>query len=184
MAHTEKELSVREIFPGRVIDVKLHQVVLEDGKQTAREVVHHNGGACVAALDPEGNLLMVRQYRFAMGRELLELPAGKLEKGEDPAVAAARELEEETGWRAERLALLSGMAVSPGYCTETVYIYRAFGLQATAQRLDEGEFLSVERLPLQKAVQMVMAGEIADGKTQLGILMLSKQLQDEKEGNL
>lgn len=180
MAHYEKELHAKDIFAGRVIDVKLHTVLLEDGNEATREVAHHNGGATVAALDNDGNLLMVRQYRFAVGQELLELPAGKLELGEDPYLAAMRELEEETGYATTALTPLTKMMVSPGYCSEIVYIYCTTELVPSKQNLDAEEFLTVERVPLAQAVEMVMRGEITDGKTQVGILMLDNLLKSGK----
>ena len=176
MAHFEKELSRQDIFQGRVIDVKLHQVELENGKTATREVAHHNGGACVVAIDDQGRLLLVRQYRFAVGETLLELPAGKLEKVEDPLPAAARELEEETGYKADSLTLLTPMIPTPGYCSERICIYLAQGLTPTAQKLDEDEFLSVERVPFDRALAMVAAGELTDAKTQVGILLAARLL--------
>ena len=107
MAHFEKELERRELYRGRIFTVTTHRVELEDGGEGLRDVVNHSGGACVAALDEEGRVLLVRQYRFAAGRELLELPAGKLEPGEEPGAAAARELAEETGYTAAALTKLA-----------------------------------------------------------------------------
>lgn len=176
MAHMEKELSETEIYNGRILRLQQYTVELENGRTAKREIIKHHGGACVAALDDDGCLLMVRQYRFALGKELLELPAGKLEPNEDPCSAAMRELEEETGYRTERLEKLTAMAVSPGYCSEIVHIYYTTKLEPSKQHLDADEFLSVVRLPLAQAVAMVSAGEIVDGKTQLGILMLNNIL--------
>lgn len=177
MGHFEKELSQKDIFNGRVIEVKLHTVELEDGVVAMREVAHHNGGACVAALDDEGRIFMVRQYRFAVGKELLELPAGKLEKGEDPLCAAYRELEEETGYTTKTLTPLTVMIPTPGYCSELIHLYYTTELDKGTQHLDDEEFLTVERVPLDEAVRMVLDGQIIDGKSQVGILMLNTLLQ-------
>jgi ADP-ribose pyrophosphatase len=111
------------------------------------------------------DFLFVRQYRYAYGEEVLEIPAGKLEKGEDPAKAAARELEEEAGVKADELKLLFVMYPTPGYTNEKIYIYQALGGKKTAACLDEGEFLDVEYIPLEKVKEMLTNGEIKDGKS-------------------
>ena len=180
MIHFEKELSRKELYRGHIVDFCLHQVELENGKTACREIVHHHGGVSVAALDPQGRLLLVRQFRFAAGKELLELPAGKLERGEDPMAAAARELEEETGYQAQSLELLTEMIPTPGYCTEVIRIYLAKGLRPGRQHLDPEEFLSVEAMDFAKAKELALAGGFPDGKTQLGILLLAARLEREK----
>ena len=172
MAHFERPLQREEIYQGRIISLSRSTVELENGKTALREVVSHHGGVCVAALDEEDRLLMVRQFRFPAGEELLELPAGKMEPGEDPMACGLRELEEETGHTASRLELLTRMLPTPAYCTEVIHIFRALGLSPSRQHLDADEFLSVERIPFPQAVEMVLEGRIPDGKTQLGILML------------
>ena len=173
MAHFEQELARKELYQGRIFTLTSHRVGLEDGGESQRDVVNHHGGACVAALDREGNLLLVRQYRFAVGRELLELPAGKLEPGEDPMEAAARELREETGYAAASLQKLTEMLPTPAYCTEVIHIYEATGLTPVGQDLDRDEFLDVVPMPLGEALEKVLSGEIIDGKTQVGVLLLT-----------
>lgn len=175
MAHYEKELHREELYQGKVFTVTTHQVALEDGTQSRRDVVNHNGGATVAALDEEGRILLVRQYRFAAARELLELPAGKLEPGEDPQTAAARELTEETGYRADSLTKLTEMLPTPAYCTEKIYLYEAHGLTRGSQHLDRDEFLDVVPLPLSQALEKVLSGEIIDAKTQVGVLLMAQK---------
>lgn len=168
--HTEKQLSSKEIFNGQIIRVTLDTVQLENGHQSRREVVHHNGGAGIVALNQKGEVALVRQYRYAVGREVLEIPAGKIEVGEPPLKTARRELEEETGFTAQTLKAFGQVLPTVGYCTEVIYLFLARGLQKTAQHLDEDEFLDVFWLPLGQAVEMVLRGEISDSKTVAGLL--------------
>ncbi len=172
MAHTETTLNSQTIFSGRIIEVKKDDIQLENGKKSIREVVVHHGGVCVAAIDQEDRLLLVRQFRYPYGKELLELPAGKIELGEDPRECGIRELQEECGCTADRFEKLAQLYPTPAYCTEVIHIYRASGLHESVQKLDDGEFLDVLRIPFAQAVQMVMDGEISDAKTQIGILKL------------
>lgn len=177
MAHFEEKLSSREIFCGRIFSVTEDRVRLENGEESRREIVHHHGGVAVLALDEEGKVLLVRQFRYAFGQELLELPAGKVEPGEAPEVCGRRELEEECGYKAGSFELLSVLYPTVGYCSEVIHIYLARDLVPCGQRLDEGEFLSLERLPLEKALQMVLAGEVPDAKTQIGLLTYALRQQ-------
>ena len=174
MAHFERDVCRQELYRGSVFTVTTHQAQLEDGTQSRRDVVNHNGGATVAALTEEDQLLLVRQYRFAAGQELLELPAGKLEPGEEPLKTAARELTEETGRTAAHLTKLTEIIPTPAYCTERIYVYEAHGLSAPGgQHLDRDEFLDVVPVPLEEAAKMVLTGEITDAKTQVGVLLLA-----------
>lgn len=182
MKHEEIPLREEKIYDGPVFDVRRYAVALEDGSTASREVIGHNGGAVILAFQ-EDQLLMVRQYRFPIAAEMLELPAGKLEQGEDPRLAAIRELEEETGYLAREMKLMTVCHPSPGFCREALYLYRAGGLTPTAQHLDEGEFLTVEPVPFEKAVELVLNGSITDGKTQVGILMeYARRCREEKRG--
>jgi len=173
MAHFEEKLASQELYRGKIFSVTQDRVRLENGDEARRDIVHHNGGVAVLALDGEGQLLLVRQFRYAFGQELLELPAGKVEPGEEPAVCGRRELEEECGCKAGRFELLSVLYPTVGYCSEVIHIYLAQDLSPCGQRLDEDEFLSVERLPLEKALELVLAGQLPDAKTQIGILTLA-----------
>jgi ADP-ribose pyrophosphatase len=170
LEYNEKQISSEEIFKGKIITVRLDQVELVNGKTAAREVVHHNGGVAVLALDEDENVLFVRQFRYPYGEVLLELPAGKLELGEDPAACGLRELEEETGYAAAHCESLGVAYPTPGYCDEVLYLYFAKDLTKTAQNLDEDEFLSVEKIPLEQAVAMCVDGTIKDAKTLAAIL--------------
>lgn len=172
MAHSEKMTQTQSLFKGRIIEVKKDKVLLENGKETTREVVVHHGGVCIAAIDEQDNILLVKQFRYPYGQELIELPAGKIELGEDPKTCGIRELEEECGCTADHFEKLTELYPTPAYCTEIIHIYYAQALHETKQHLDEGEFLTVMRVPFSQAVQMVLSGEIKDAKTQIGILNL------------
>lgn len=174
MDFEEKTLNSEVIYEGRIITVHVDDVELPDGTKAKREVVEHSGGVCVAALTDNDELLFVRQFRYPYKRELLELPAGKLEKGENPLEAGIRELEEECGVIAEKVFSLGTVYPTVAYCSEIIHLYGATGLRKTEQHLDMGEFLSVERKPLDEAVRMVMNGEISDSKTVALVLKIAK----------
>ncbi|MFI3141715.1 MAG: NUDIX hydrolase [Clostridia bacterium] len=173
MEFFEKTLSEKLIFDGKIIKVHVDEIELPDGSKSMREVVEHSGGVCVAPYTEEGNLIFVRQFRYPYKRELLELPAGKLEKGEDPLEAGIRELEEECGVVADKIISLGTVYPTVAYCSEIIYTYCAVGLTKTAQRLDEGEFLAIEEISLEKAEKMVMDGEISDSKTVAMVLKIA-----------
>ncbi len=170
----------KTIFEGRIINVYNDTVVLPNGKYSTREVVEHHGGVCVAALTERNTLLFVRQFRYPYGKVLLELPAGKLEKGEEPLAAGLRELEEECGVVAEKVIPMGEVYPTVAYCTEIIHLYLAKGLKKTHQHLDEGEFLSVEEIELSKAVELVMNGKIADSKTVALVLKTARLLEEGK----
>ena len=170
MEFYEKQVSSERVFSGRVINVRCDMVELINGKHVSREVVEHPGGVAIVPLAENGDVLMVRQFRYCVSDELLEIPAGKLEEGEDPFDCAVRELSEETGCRAGRIVPLGAMYTSPGFSRETLYIYLATQLEEGQCHPDEDEFLSVVRVPFEEVVDKIMSGEIKDGKTIVGIL--------------
>lgn len=170
MDYIEKKISSEQIFGGKIIRVELDKILLPNGKPGSREVVRHNGGVAILAIDDADRVLFVRQYRYPYGEVLLELPAGKLEPGEDPAACGRRELEEETGYTCTEYIPLGKVYPSPGYVDEVLSLYLARGLVPTAQHLDEDEFLSVEKIPLKKAVELCLDGSITDAKTLVSIL--------------
>ena len=178
---SEKQLSKEYIFNGRVINLRRDTALLPNGKTAIREVIEHNGGVCVAALTDNDEVLMVRQFRYPYFEIVPEIPAGKRDsKDEDPLSCGMRELREETGAVAERFIPLGELYPTPGYCGEIIWMYAATGLTFGEQDTDEDEFLSVERVPLEKAVEMILNGEIKDAKTQTAILKL-KLLKDSGE---
>lgn len=174
MPHTEKTLESREMFNGHVIRVTLDKVELENGGTSMREIVHHHGGACVLAVTDDDKVYLVRQYRYALEEEIWELPAGKLEAGEDPFEAAKRELSEECGVTADEFIDLGVLYPTVGYDSEKIYMYAARGLHAVPQHLDQGEFLDVIKLPFAKALDMVMKDEIRDSKTAAALLKYAR----------
>lgn len=170
MPHFEKKIQSREIYRGHIIRVTLDTVMLENKRRALREIVHHHGGAGILPLDTDGKVWMVRQFRYAFGRELLEIPAGKLEPGEDPKEAALRELREECGLIADTVTELGCIYPSVGYDDEVIHLYLARDLHRTQAQPDEGEFLTLEQWSLSDLMVQVMNGEIRDAKTVAAIL--------------
>lgn len=173
----EKTLSKDYKYNGKIINMRVDEAELENGKTAIREVVEHSGGVCVAALDEENCLLMVKQFRYPYGEVLLEIPAGKRERGEEPLECGKRELEEETGYTAGKYTDLGKLYPTPAYVDEVIYMYYAENLSKTRQHLDDDEFLKVERIPFDDALKMVMNGEIRDAKTQVAILKLKELIK-------
>ena len=178
MDYTERPVGSVEKYKGVIVRVRLDDAELYTGKVVKREVVEHPGGVTILPVDEEGNCTMVRQFRYPFGRMMLEAPAGKLEYGEDHRECAVRELSEETGFSADELIYLGGFYTSPGFSSELLHIYLALGLHAGESHLDEGEFLNVEKIPLQQLSDMVMANEIEDAKTIIAILKAEKVLKE------
>lgn len=174
----EKVLSSETTFRGRVFEVEVAQIELVNQRRSSREIVHHHGGACVIAVDTEKNIYLVEQYRIATKQMLLELPAGKLEVGEEHFACAKRELAEELGIKAKKWSLLSAFYPTPGYCDENIHIYLAEDLSFGEKQLDPGEFLNSIKLPLSQAMEMVKKNEIIDAKTIIGILLTAQKLAE------
>ena len=171
----EKTLSSEKIFDGRIIHVHRDTIRLPDGGEATREVVDHPGGVCILALDDENQALLVSQFRYPYGKVLREVPAGKLEYGEDPAEAAIRELKEETGAVAGDFRSLGELNPSPGYCGEIIRMYLARELTFGETHLDEDEFLDLERVPFDELVEQVLSGGIKDAKT-IAVVLKAKLL--------
>jgi len=174
----EVYLSGETLYDGKVVHLEKWQVALPNGGQAVREVIKHIGAAAVVPVDDEGNITLVRQHRVAIDEMTWEIPAGKLDRAdEDPLFCARRELEEETGLRAENWQLLSRVVTTPGFCTERISIYLATGLSQHEAHTDADEFLRVKKMPFSDAVDEVMAGKLFDQKTALGILMAAEVLR-------
>ena len=177
MVQNEKTLSSELLFEGKVVKLYKDEVELENGYKTGREWIKHPGGVCVVALDEEENVYFVEQFRYPFHTALMEIPAGKLEFGEDHRECGIRELKEEIGATAESFEYLGCLYPTVAYDTEIIHMYLARGLNFGEQHLDEGEFLNVTKIPLSKAFEMVMNNELKDSKTQLAILKAAYKLK-------
>ncbi len=162
---TERTVESRTVYQGRIVTLLVDQAELPDGKRAQREVVLHPGGVAILALDRENQVTLVQQYRYPFHQLLLELPAGKLDEGEDHRLAAARELSEETGLEAGEMTYLGCLLASPGFCTERLHMYLARDLRRSQSHPDEDEFLNVLTMPFEELVRQVMDGTIEDAKT-------------------
>ncbi len=173
----EKQMSSETIYDGKIIKVCKDTALLPNGNLAIREIVKHSGGICIAPLTENNELIFVKQFRYPYNEILLELPAGKRDNNEDPVEGAKRELKEETGATAEKIVSLGQLYPTVAYCDEIIWLYLATGLKFGEQKLDEDEFLSVTKIPLDVACEMVLNGEIKDSKTQVLILKI-KMLKD------
>lgn len=176
---TERTLKHTRPYEGIIIDVDLDQVRLPNDRTAKREIVHHPGGVAVLPLNDDGTVTLVRQYRYAFSSVLTEIPAGKLDPGEDPETGALRELREEIGVQVGELIGLGSMYPSPGFCHEVIHLYLARGLAYGESCPDEDEFLEVERIPFDELLEQVMNDEIKDGKTVAAVLKTKVILERE-----
>lgn len=170
MEYTEKKIDGKTLYKGIIVNVRRDRAELINGDIVGREVVEHPGGVTIIPVEDDGTVWCVRQFRYPLGREMLETPAGKLEYGEDPRACAVRELSEETGISADELICLGPCCTSPGFSTEILHIYLARGLHHGKMHLDDNEFLNVEKHTLDELTDMVMSGEIDDAKTIIAVL--------------
>lgn len=177
----ETTLSSKTLFQGRVIDLIVEEVKLPDGKTSNREIVKHPGAVAVIPITEDGNIIMVEQYRKALGRSIIEIPAGKLEKGEQPESTAIRELEEETGFACQSLTHIISFYTSPGFADEIIHLYLAEGLTKKEDKLDldEDEFVEVMEVTLEEAIKLVKEQKIFDAKTAYAVqyLQLKKAVE-------
>ena len=178
------ESSLREVIEKKVVLHKGKVVRFEEltittpgGNSALRDIIRHPGGCVIVPVDDEGYIYLVRQYRVAFEKMMLEFPAGKLDPGEEPVICAARELVEETGFRATTLRRITSIYSSPGFCDEEIHVFIATGLIAGATDPDEDEFIEVVRYKLDELIALVMNGEIRDAKTVVGTLILERELR-------
>lgn len=176
---TEKKINSTSIYDGIIVKLFKDKVELPNGNEAYREVIRHPGAVCVIPVTNNGEIIFVKQYRYPFADVVLELPAGKLDKGELPLDAAQRELREETGVVSSNIIPLGRFYSTPAIIDEIIYMYLATDLIFGEQDLDEDEFLELERIPLKTAFEMVMEDKIPDGKTQVGILKALKYFEKE-----
>jgi ADP-ribose pyrophosphatase len=179
MNYEEKMVSKKHIYKGNIISMETHTVELPDGREATRDVVVHPGASVIIPLSKQGELYMVKQYRKPIDSITLEIPAGKLDAGEDPRVCAERELKEETGLSADSLKHMISIHSTPGFTTEILHMYLATGLKKGELCADDDEFITSEKIPVDTLVNMVMSGEITDAKTIIGILLAEKIIKNE-----
>ena len=177
---TEVQVSSEEIYNGKIVHLFRDAVRLPNGKLATREVMRHPGAAAVVPLTRDGNVILVRQYRYPFAQVMLEIPAGKLDPGEDPLACARRELTEETGYEAEEFVSLGVFYPSVAVMDEKIHLYLARGLTFRAANLDADEFLNVEQRPLKELVDLILQGGVPDGKTQSAVLKAWYILQEQK----
>lgn len=172
MQFEEKTLLNENIYRGKIIEVNLKTVELPNGKEAKREIVNHPGGVAILAYKDKDTILLVEQFRKPLERKLLELPAGKIERGEEPKICGIRELEEETGYKANKFSYLGKIVTSPGFCDEYIYLYKAEDLYKGNTGLqDEDEFINVKELKIDIVKEMIKKGEIIDAKTISAFMM-------------
>ena len=172
----EKQVETKTVYNGIVVDIRRDIAKIQNGNLVEREVVEHSGGVGIVPLTKDNKVVMVRQYRYPMEEELLEIPAGKLSVGEDPLDCAVRELSEETGYSAGRLVFLGETYPSPGFCKESLFIYLALDLVQGKAHLDDDELLSVEEVSLDELLDKIMSNELPDGKTIIGIMKTKRYI--------
>lgn len=164
----------KHVFTGKVLTLNIDTVTLPNGFTVDLEIVRHPGAAAVVPLKDNGTVVLIKQFRHAAGGFIYEIPAGKLDRGEDPLHCAARELEEEIGYVAGRLERLTSILTAPGFTDEVIHIYKATGLTAGRQQLDRDEILEVLEISLEEAIKMIEAGTIRDAKTIVGLQLVSR----------
>lgn len=171
MSRGERTIATERIYEGRILNLRIDTVELANGVRTRREIVEHADAVAIVPLDHDGNVILVRQYRKPIERELLEIPAGLIHPGEDPVECARRELREETGYLAEGLEWLASLYTSPGFSSELMHIYLAITLLQAPLKADEDEIIQLVRVPLKETPRLIASGEICDAKSIAGLLL-------------
>ncbi len=174
----ETKLSSEVIFQGRLLDVRKDVVKLPNGKTSTREWIKHPGAVCIIPILPDGSLALIRQFRYPVQKEMIELPAGKLDLGEKPEICASRELEEEIGYRPEKLTFLTQIHPAIGFADEVMWLYLGEELTESKIKCDEDEFIELMPTSIQDASQMVWDGKITDVKTVIGILWAERLFKE------
>lgn len=183
MQFYEKTLNTTSIYQGKIISVEVAEVELPNGKRAVRELVRHPGAVAIIPFTDEGRLVLVRQFRKPLDKEIFEIPAGKLEKGEDPSVTAQRELVEETGYHAEKMRLVTSFYTSPGFADEILYIFEAEGIKEGQKRTEEDEFVETYIFTLEEALDLMASQKIHDAKTAFAIMYWQNKILNQKLGS-
>lgn len=181
MTNQEPSIDSRVVFEGRILTVRVDTVRLPNGRQTTREIAEHSPSVCIVPIDDRGNVVLVRQFRKPVERDLLEVPAGGIEEGEVSDEAVQRELQEEIGYTAGKLRHLSSFWLAPGWCTENMHAYLATDLTPSSLQADDDEFISVVRVPLTDAMKLISEGQVQDAKSIAALLLALRVLQDDGE---
>lgn len=171
MNNEEVTIKSEKIYEGKVVNLRVDTIELKDKKYSKREIVEHSGGVGVVAITDDDEIVLVKQYRKAISKEIIEIPAGKLELNEKPKETALRELKEETGYSTDNIEYISEFYPTPGYCTEKIHVFLAKDLVPGEQDLDENEYVEVIKLPFEEAYEMVLNGDLTDAKTIIGITL-------------
>lgn len=166
----EITISSKRIYEGKILNLRIDEVLLSNNKTSSREIIEHNGAVALIAINNDNQILLVKQFRTAIGKSLIEIPAGKLEANEMPATCASRELIEETGFKPEKLTKIMEISTSPGFCTEKIHLFLAEDLKPAYLQCDDDEFIEVITMDIDKAIEMIKTGEIVDSKTIIGLL--------------
>lgn len=181
----EKTIHSNRIYEGKIINLKVDEVKLPNGNTSKRELVEHPGAVALIAITEDNKIIMVEQYRKALERTIIEIPAGKIEKGEAPEVTALRELEEETGYTAEKLELIQSFSTSPGFADEVIHLYAAEGLTKSTSGavLDDDEFVELLEVTIEEAEQLMKENRIYDAKTAFAVLWAKQKMSIENEAS-
>jgi ADP-ribose pyrophosphatase len=177
---SEKVMASNQVYQGRRVGLRVDTVTLPSGRQTTREIAEYPNCVAIVALDTDNSVVLVRQYRHAVGQDLLEVPAGGVDPGEEPRDAARRELEEETGYRAGKMQRIGGAYTAPGYSTEFMHLFLATELEPGSSRVEEDEIIEVVPVPLKRIRGLIESGDICDGKSIIGLLTLLASVEKRK----
>ncbi|NLL71507.1 MAG: NUDIX hydrolase [Epulopiscium sp.] len=180
MNQSAKRIHRREIFKGKIFTVAEDTIQFPDGKQAKWDVLLHSGATAVVPIDDHGKIILVEQYRCVEDGNILEIPAGKVEKGEEPSTCAVRELEEETGYRAKKLIYICSIYSAVGFSDEVIQIYAALGLEEGMQKLDENEYVTVKKYTIKEIIDMIFSGKIKDSKTIAAIFTVKEMIESGK----
>lgn len=181
LSFEEKQKSSQLIFDGKVLHLYRDEVYLPNGKEGFREFCRHNGAVCIVPITDEGEVVCVNQYRYAVDRMMLEIPAGKLDApDEDPESAAIRELKEETGATCKNITYMGVYLGSPAILSEKIYMYLATGLEFGDTHFDDDEFIEIKRIPIGELVDMIVKGDVPDGKTQAAVMRADYMIRNKK----